>query len=236
MTYQTETELFEHYELYTLEIARQLQQGEDFSAIAEEITFPVHLNDADTLVVEGINDEFERGMGRGMDELRELGFAHIQEVLHPVSLAALPLFVEQMIKNSVLSRAMPFVQHVKRVSAVDYEPIVTFSTPVYFDKPVMFCLSPQTQKLASSVPKLSRIIEIDRFKLKNFQKFSALSEREKCVLSELALGQSNLEIAEKLHLSRATVETHRKRIKNKLELTSFTDLMRYAISFGLVRI
>jgi two-component system response regulator NreC len=61
-----------------------------------------------------------------------------------------------------------------------------------------------------------------------------LSEREVEVLRMIALGHTNSEIAEQLYLSVRTVETHRAHIQQKLRLGSRADLVRYALSHGLV--
>lgn len=61
-----------------------------------------------------------------------------------------------------------------------------------------------------------------------------LSAREAEVLTLIALGHTNVEIAGKLYLSVRTVETHRAHIQNKLRLTSRAELVRYAIDHDLL--
>ncbi|MBI4339788.1 MAG: response regulator transcription factor, partial [Chloroflexi bacterium] len=56
----------------------------------------------------------------------------------------------------------------------------------------------------------------------------ALSPREAEVLKLVAEGHTNQEIAAKLHLSPATVQTHRTNIMQKLDLHSRADLVKYA--------
>jgi two-component system response regulator NreC len=61
-----------------------------------------------------------------------------------------------------------------------------------------------------------------------------LTERELDVLRLIALGHTNSEIAESLHLSVRTVETHRAHIQQKLRLSTRAELVRYALERGLV--
>jgi two-component system response regulator NreC len=61
-----------------------------------------------------------------------------------------------------------------------------------------------------------------------------LSEREAEVLRLIALGHTNVEIAEQLYLSVRTVETHRAHIQQKLRLSSRAELVRYALDRGLL--
>jgi two-component system response regulator NreC len=61
-----------------------------------------------------------------------------------------------------------------------------------------------------------------------------LTEREREVLSLIALGHTNSEIAEQLYLSVRTVESHRAHIQQKLRLSTRAELVRYAIDNGLI--
>jgi len=59
--------------------------------------------------------------------------------------------------------------------------------------------------------------------------YSLLTEREKEVLQLLAEGRSNKEVAQLLNLSVYTVETHRTRIMQKLNLHNTAELVLYAV-------
>jgi two-component system response regulator NreC len=61
-----------------------------------------------------------------------------------------------------------------------------------------------------------------------------LSARELEVLELLALGHTNQEIGERLHLSVKTIETYRLRISDKLGLRGRANLTRYAADIGLL--
>jgi two-component system response regulator NreC len=63
-----------------------------------------------------------------------------------------------------------------------------------------------------------------------------LTEREVEVLRLIALGHTNIEMAQQLFLSTRTVETHRAHIQQKLRRTSRAELVRYALEHGLVEI
>lgn len=61
-----------------------------------------------------------------------------------------------------------------------------------------------------------------------------LTHREREVFQMLSSGKSNKEIANELNLSPYTVESHRNKIMEKLNLHSITDLVRFAMRCGLV--
>ncbi|HOX42983.1 MAG TPA: response regulator transcription factor [Myxococcota bacterium] len=60
-----------------------------------------------------------------------------------------------------------------------------------------------------------------------------LSDREREVLQLLAEGGTTASIAQRLHVSRKTVETHRKNLMLKLELHSVAELTKLAIREGI---
>ena len=61
-----------------------------------------------------------------------------------------------------------------------------------------------------------------------------LSLRETEVLRLIALGFTSAEIAEQLHLSSRTVETHRAHILHKLGLTTRARAVRHALGSQLI--
>ncbi len=63
-----------------------------------------------------------------------------------------------------------------------------------------------------------------------------LSEREKDVVKQIALGKTNKEIGEALFISAHTVITHRKNITRKLGIKTVSGLTVYAILNNLIKI
>ena len=62
-----------------------------------------------------------------------------------------------------------------------------------------------------------------------------ITDREREVLTLIALGHTSPEIAGKLHISEKTVETHRAHIADKLGLHTRADLVRFALEHGLLK-
>ena len=53
------------------------------------------------------------------------------------------------------------------------------------------------------------------------------------MLKQLAEGATNQQIAQDLHLSPRTVETYHARWLTKLELNTTSDLLRFALRYGI---
>ncbi|WP_272885650.1 response regulator [Fictibacillus marinisediminis] len=64
--------------------------------------------------------------------------------------------------------------------------------------------------------------------------YSLLSDREKEVLTLIAKGYSNKEIAEQLIISVKTVETHKGNVMEKLQMKTRPELVAYALKKGLL--
>lgn len=65
-------------------------------------------------------------------------------------------------------------------------------------------------------------------------KYESLSEREREIFQLIAEARSNKEVAEMLGISVATVETHRARILEKLDVHNTAELVLYAVRRGVI--
>ena len=66
-------------------------------------------------------------------------------------------------------------------------------------------------------------------------RYESLSEREREIFQLIAEGKANKEIATILTISPSTVETHRARIMEKLDLHSAAEIVLYAVRRGVIR-
>ena len=87
-------------------------------------------------------------------------------------------------------------------------------------------------------PSLAKLLVrdyLDGGRASDEQSSSDLTDREQEVLSYLAEGASNEEIATSLVISPKTVARHRENIMRKLNLHSRAELVRYAIRKGIIK-
>jgi DNA-binding NarL/FixJ family response regulator len=66
--------------------------------------------------------------------------------------------------------------------------------------------------------------------------YESLTDREKQVLKLVADGKSNKEVADLLGISVKTAMSHRERVMEKLDVHSRTELIRFAIRQGIIRV
>lgn len=82
--------------------------------------------------------------------------------------------------------------------------------------------------------KLARMHKQEEFRKKHISHFNSLTERELEILNLIIRDFNNPGIAEKLFISRNTVEQHRKNINRKLKINGSFHLFQYALAFDLI--
>lgn len=82
--------------------------------------------------------------------------------------------------------------------------------------------------------KAERLLAEKNFFHSHEEKFLTLGKRETEVLKLVAQGKSSAEISRELYISIQTVNTHRKSIRQKLEISSNYDFTIYAHAFDLI--
>lgn len=88
-------------------------------------------------------------------------------------------------------------------------------------------------------PRINTLIIRDYLQLlgqNNDETVTPLTPKEREVLQLLAEGCSTKEMAERLFVSVKTIDTHRQRIMNKLDMHNVADLTKYAIREGLTSV
>ncbi len=86
-------------------------------------------------------------------------------------------------------------------------------------------------------PAIARVMvdEYVRPRREAVDRYESLSEREREIFQLVAEAKTNKEIAALLFISPSTVETHRARIMEKLDLHSATEIALYAVRRGVIR-
>jgi len=88
----------------------------------------------------------------------------------------------------------------------------------------------------STSPRLSELIAKSAFNPYRKSKKIEFNEREKEIICLICEGLTNKEIADRMFLSRRTIETHRENIKDRIGEPSTAALIVYAIRNGIFKI
>lgn len=226
-------ELIFHYKYYVHELVDLINKGEEVHNVASYLPFVVHLNSPIDLSLSYVNPRFTSVIGYSLEELVIGGSEIFTEYVHPDSLALYPTLLD--LTHQAYGNDFTFLHHI-RMSAPkpNFRPLITITKSVDRFDGLLFCLSAEPKQFGQWRNKILNVIELDQFKLKNFELFRLLTKREIELIKALANGHSNSDIAERLFISRSTVETHRKRLKAKLGISSYRDLLKFAVAFGLV--
>lgn len=236
MAYLTDQELFERFAFYNQELETLLLEGEMLETLGDQIPFAIQINDPKTLEFIYTNKKHAELAGHHINEIQEMGMEYINRYIHPASMAFIAETLPSLYSQTSSHQTFAFIQYARIHKEDRFSPVITFTKPFILPDGSLVSLLLRPKDFGAMSSKMEQIIKMDRFKLKHFKRFQQLTEREVEILKLLANGCNNPDIAERLFISRSTVETHRKNVKRKLELKSFRDLMRYAFAFNLVEV
>lgn len=83
---------------------------------------------------------------------------------------------------------------------------------------------------------IKQISGLQKFRDMEKERFTELTDREVEILVLVSQGLKNSAIARKLDISRATVQNHRAHIRDKLNIESQVDYIKYAMAFDLMQL
>ena len=148
----------------------------------------------------------------GMDGVETV--AKIRSRLPSIPILVLSMFdTAEMVQRAVASGANGYLMKNAPPQELQHAVGVMLSTGSYFNARVARLLLQRVDALADD----------------------GLTERQKEVLSLMASGLSSKQIAFQLNLSPKTVDVHRARIMDRLDLRDVASLTRYAIRRGMVK-
>lgn len=225
-------------QVHTLE--NKLSKGEfSIEDIGDYIPGNVMMQDLSTFTNIYMNKSGCDILMHSMEELEALGPEYYkkffpQEEMENFLVPNLLRFLERQDVSEVLS----FFQRVRAGENADYKWYFTTSK-LYREKPdetphKIIYIATEVNSFAAMSGKLNRLLEETEFMKKNFKKFALLTKREKEIIKLLVEGKNGPEIADMLSVSHFTINTHRRNIHRKLEISNFSQLLKYALAFDLI--
>ncbi|HEY1055803.1 MAG TPA: helix-turn-helix transcriptional regulator [Emticicia sp.] len=209
----------------------------EVAAIAEDLPGVIIIHETRNFTVKFMSKRGLVLIGATLEELQKVGPEYHAKFFNPEdNKDYLPKIISLMSNNT--DETISFFQQVRYLNSPDWKwhisairillrdhagkPLLTITTAVNID--------PSHHITA----KVSRLLEENNFLRKHYHQFSSLGKREAEILKLMALGKTSAEISEELFISTATVDTHRRNIKRKLEVNSSYELSLYARAFDLI--
>ncbi len=208
--------------------ANQLDQiGEFFPGF-------LHFNRKDDLHIKYLNPKGIETYDLPLEYIQQNGEAFFKKYIHQETVDKIfPGFINFYNKNDA-GRTYADCQKIIDPRKQEFYQVLTV-TKIVKDLDGLMSMSMPIHELGPNMTKVKQLMGTDSFYETHFQKFQSLTNREKQVLSLIAIGKTNREIGDALFISQHTVRTHRNHIWAKLEINRLTDAIRIADAFGLIQ-
>lgn len=196
----------------------------------------VHNLPADAIVY--LSERGRKNLNVSLEEVRLPHFDYHQRFFNPDDI---PNYVPKILGMLQRNRVDEIVTYFQQVRPSETEPFHWYASSSKIllqdkeGKPLLgITIAIPIDEEHFFTPKIERLAQENTFLRENHHEFASLSRREKEILRCLAKGLNSQEIAAELFISEATVKTHRRNIRTKLQADSTLDLMKFAQAFDLV--
>lgn len=237
----TENEIIElsNYQLTSLGIG--IAKGRfKISDVGDLLPGSVMLHDLSDMKAVYINKWGCDHLRHSLEEIEEMGPAYYEKFFFEEEMR-----VTRQRANEFVARKDPTAQfsYFERLKIEGRNPVglyysscklLTTEDPLEASDKLIIISTP-VEGIALAGRKLSKLVEENEYAMKHHSKFISLTSREKQIISLLAEGKSSQEISDVLFISYHTVTTHRKNISRKLNIRTFSELLKFANAFDLIR-
>lgn len=171
--------------------------------------------------------------GYNLQEVKELGFAFFSNTMHPDDMA----LINESVGKLRGSETNIFGGLVRLKSKLgDYKWFIGTMTVLELRNGLPWRIMTFLQNMEDMKDTHNQILQLikENLQLKNQLVIRSLSPREIQVISLIASGKTDKEIAAHLSISPATVKTHRHNIIQKLNLKNKAHITQFAAETGLI--
>lgn len=218
-----------------LTIGNNLRQGEfTFEDIGDYLPGSVMLQDLPTATNLYMNRYGCDKLHHSSEELKALGPDYFNNFFPQEEISIIQKEITCFLQLQDPNKIFPFYQRVKTGKNGSYEWYFTSSRIADEKGHKLIHIALPATHLETAIFRSQCLTQLNEYAYKNYQRYSALTKREKELIILIAEGKSSGYIAEKLFLSIHTINNHRKNIIRKLGTSSLAELIRFAIAFGLL--
>lgn len=231
------TRWLQHTNDEDLEMAAD-QKIREIQAIEKDMPGVIIIHNLQADSIAYLSERGRENLGVTLEEIRLPHFQYHQRFFNPEDVADYAPKILGLLNRNEVDEMVTYFQQVRPSEKESFRWYSSASKILLWDKsgkPLLgITIALPIDAEHYFTPKIERLIEENKFLRENQPLFAALSKREKEILRCLALGQNAVEIAEKMFISEATVKTHRRNIRHKLNAESAFDLVKFAQSFNLI--
>ncbi|MEC3908737.1 helix-turn-helix transcriptional regulator [Tamlana sp. 2201CG12-4] len=191
----------------------------------------LHVNSLKDFSVSFMDKSGENIYKHPIEEVISGGVPMLQKIIHPDEFLSIPPLLQKYVEQKDNTRSFSFFQRFKAVYGKHHE---WYFTNCKLSQLGLISITHPIKDLRNHVVLIEKVLEEHTFFKKHFKKFQSLTKRKKEVLKELAIGKTAPQISDEFCISVNTVKTHRQRIFEKLDASTFTELYKYAFHFDLL--
>jgi len=203
---------------------KSVLKSSDFSLVDLDDSIPgiIHINRMDDLQLEFLNRE---GRARWNVDLEYLangnGLEFLKRVVHPKSIKDTIMRKRGLLQNPDTDISISYIQYLRYDEKSPWRPFLSVSKPLDTKRSItVTCDFPEINAVSGgfnmySLPDPGLI-----------EKFQSLTPQERKIAGLIASGYTSKEISDKLYLSIHTINTHRKNIRNKLDVKSNVEFFK----------
>lgn len=216
-----------------LENAQLRSRLAKMETIIEKMPAMIYTSDNYRKAITWCNDQLANTTGYTTGEIITLGTEFFKQITHPDDAEILDVSQQSFQHKKGMFGG---VLRVRKRGTEEWFWVVGLGLPFTFDSEgnvdEVICVFLDFSLAIDTGSQISEALR-EVLRRRNEDVLNKLTAREKDIFLLAARGNNNREIAEKLNLSRYTVETHRKNIRLKLKVRNTPDLVALARQIGL---
>lgn len=206
---------------------------EHLEAIVHKMPAMLYTSNNSKKAVNWCNQQLSETIGYSLEEILSLGTDFFKAITHPDDAPILDISQQSFQDKKGMFGGL---LRVRKRGHSEWIWLVGLGLPFTFDREGnvedVICVFLDFSHAIDTGSQISEALR-ELLRRRNEDVLNKLTAREKDIFILAARGHSNKEIAEKLNLSRYTIETHRKNIRLKLKVRNTPELVALARQIGL---
>jgi len=239
-TYKTADEIKELANRHLFSLEKDLARGYfNLNGIGELFPGSIMVHDLNALRVSYINDWGCAALRHSMEEINEMGAVYFDRFLVASETERIIPAINDHFKQENNNAPYSFFQQVRTGPKMElkwhYTSCKFLRDETGIQTSQLILVSNPVSGMGLMVNKVNKLLDENVYVAKNYKKFMLLTKREKEIIMLLAAGKTTHNISDNLCISHHTVSTHRKNISSKLNISSFSELLKFAAAFELTK-